>query len=96
MHKGTFKSFDRNRGYGFIQSPELDGDTFAHAKNLHVAPGTCPVAGDQCLFDVEDGPRGPVAINVKITTRAHPEQQAGAGGYIEYAVKGGWRRHSGD
>jgi cold shock CspA family protein len=95
MHKGTFTKFFVGKGFGFIVSTELDGDIFAHIKHCHVKPGTCPRPGDQCLFDVEDGPRGPHAINVRITYYAEPDP-AGSVGYVEYAEKGSWRRHSGD
>jgi cold shock CspA family protein len=94
MYKGTFKSFNCDRGFGFIQNAGL-GDVFCHVKNCHVAPGTYPIAGEKCQFDLEEGSRGPRAINVKITARAQPEQQpvgAGERSYIEYAVQGRWRR----
>lgn len=91
MYKGTFKSFNRDRGFGFIENAGL-GDVFAHVKNCLVAPGTYPIAGDKCQFDLDQGHRGPRAINVKITARAQPEEPVGAGGYVEYAEKGSWRR----
>jgi cold shock CspA family protein len=94
MYKGTFKSFSPTRGFGFIQNAGL-GEVFCHVKNCHVAPGTYPIAGDKCLFDIEDGHRGVRAINVQITARVQPEQPVGADGYVERRIGGVWRRDSG-
>jgi cold shock CspA family protein len=69
MYKGTFKSFNCDRGFGFIENAGL-GDVFAHVKNCLVAPGTYPIAGDKCQFDLEEGSRGKRAVNIRITARA--------------------------
>jgi cold shock CspA family protein len=97
MHRGTFTKFFIGKGYGFIQSPELDGDVFAHAKDCLLPPGTYPVVGDQCTFDIAYGALGPRAFNIRIAVRAQPEEEVAAGEqpYVERRIGGVWRRDSG-
>ncbi|MBK78401.1 MAG: cold-shock protein [Flavobacteriaceae bacterium] len=58
---GTVKFFNRAKGFGFIEGEE-GKDIFVHANNL-----TDQISdGDKVTYDVEDTPKGPSAINVKI------------------------------
>ena len=58
---GTVKFFDATKGYGFIAAD--DGkDYFVHMSGLQ--EGLNIGEGDSVTFDVEQGDRGPKAVNV--------------------------------
>ena len=58
---GTVKFFNQAKGFGFIEGEE-GKDIFVHSNNL-----TDQISdGDKVTYDVEDTPKGPSAINVKI------------------------------
>ena len=62
---GTVKWFDAKKGFGFLV---WDGgpDVFVHYSNI-IDEGFKTLAPDQKVeFDVEVGPKGPVARNVTI------------------------------
>lgn len=63
METGTVKWFNDDKGYGFI---EIEGggskDAFVHVNAL--SPGTQIVEGDKVTFDLEQGQKGPQAVNV--------------------------------
>ena len=53
-----------DRGYGFIDVEGSDDDVFVHYSNLD---GVFELrAGQKVEFDLEDSPKGPRAVNVKI------------------------------
>lgn len=63
MAQGTVKWFSTQKGYGFI-ARDNDADVFVHITGL--APGTGSLAEGQAVeFDVEQGRKGPQAVNVK-------------------------------
>lgn len=53
-----------DRGFGFIKPDEGDKDLFFHANSLQGASFDEVKEGDPVTFDVEEGPKGPAAINV--------------------------------
>jgi len=62
MQKGTVKFFNETKGFGFI-TPENGGtEIFVHASGLldNIRES------DYVQFEVEQGRKGPNAINVKI------------------------------
>ena len=62
MSKGTVKFFNNVKGFGFI-NPENGGkDVFVHQSGL-IDEIT---EGDKVSYDVEDGPKGLSATNVKL------------------------------
>lgn len=64
MPTGTVKWFSDEKGYGFLEQPEGD-DVFVHHSAI-VASGFKSLAeGDKVEFEVEAGPKGPSATNVK-------------------------------
>lgn len=75
---GTVKSFNGNKGYGFITHAEDGSDVFVHQSDCGSA---APVQGDEVTFDVEESPSKPgtyVAKNVTGCTGV-PEFQKGGG-----------------
>jgi len=59
--KGTVKFFNREKRFGFIAG-EDDKEYFVHESG--VAEGSID-ENDEVTFDVEDGDKGPKAVNVK-------------------------------
>ena len=61
--KGTVKWFNNQKGYGFI-SDENGKDVFVHYSGL-VGDGFKSLdEGQKVEFDVQDGAKGPQAVNV--------------------------------
>lgn len=63
METGTVKWFNAAKGYGFI-SREGDTDVFVHYKAISGDGYRTLEEGDPVEFDVEQGPKGPQAVNV--------------------------------
>jgi CspA family cold shock protein len=63
MEKGIVKWFNDQKGFGFI---ERDGDTdvFVHHSSINGSGFKTLDEGDSVSFDVEQGAKGPSAINV--------------------------------
>lgn len=60
---GKVKWFNETKGYGFITSD--DGtDVFVHYTSIQGNGFKTLAEGDAVNFDVEQGPKGPKAINV--------------------------------
>ena len=63
MEKGTVKWFNGAKGFGFITRPSGD-DVFVHFRSI-VGEGYKTLnEGDEVQFEVEQGPKGPQALNV--------------------------------
>jgi CspA family cold shock protein len=76
MATGNVKWFDPDRGFGFIAPHDGTADRFVHRRGFE--PGLFELAdGDEVSFDIEESPRGPVAVNVRVTQRsgAQPRQR---------------------
>lgn len=63
MAKGKVKWFNEAKGFGFITS-EDSGDVFVHYSSIQGSDFKTLAEGDAVSFDVEQGPKGPSAINV--------------------------------
>jgi CspA family cold shock protein len=65
MANGTVKWFNDRKGFGFIE--QEDGpDVFVHHSGINSSGFRSLSEGDQVTFDIEDGPKGPSAVNVTI------------------------------
>ena len=62
MSNGTVKFFNNSKGFGFIAPDEGDKDVYVNATGLidEIAEG------DKVSYDVEEGPKGLNAVNVKV------------------------------
>lgn len=63
MAQGTVKWFNAEKGFGFI-STENGQDAFAHFSAIQSDGFRSLDEGQRVTFDVEDGQRGPQAVNI--------------------------------
>jgi cold shock protein len=62
--EGTVKWFSRSKGYGFIQR-EGGADVFVHYSAITGDGFRNLEQGDRVEFAIEEGPKGPHAVEVK-------------------------------
>ncbi len=62
IRKGKVSFFDDSKGFGFIIDRDTEERIFVHINSLD---GPIKV-NDKVTFEVEKGPKGPVAVNVQI------------------------------
>lgn len=62
IREGTVTFFDDSRGFGFIRDSETKEDVFVHVNDIKEDIKQ----GNRVQFEVGSGPKGPIAINVKI------------------------------
>ena len=62
---GTVKWFNNAKGYGFILPADGGGDLFAHYTAIQMEGYKTLKAGQQVVFDVEEGPKGHHAVNIR-------------------------------
>ena len=65
MPKGKVKWFNKTKGYGFIEPEEGDKDVFVHISAVKDSGIESLVEGDTLEFEVEDGKKGLVAVQLK-------------------------------
>ena len=53
------------KGYGFIERDDKEKDAFVHASAVKAAGMRFLNEGDKLEFTLEDGPKGPSAVNLK-------------------------------
>ena len=61
MKKGTVKFFNETKGFGFIKPEDGTKDIFVHSSGL----ASNIREGDTVTFEVQEGPKGLNAVNVK-------------------------------
>ncbi len=62
---GTVKKFVDDRGFGFITPDEGDGEVFFHQSEIAMEGIRTMEEGQRVEFDVEEGPKGLSAKQVK-------------------------------
>ena len=63
MTNGTVKWFNESKGFGFITSQD-GSDVFVHYSSIQSNGFKSLDEGDSVSFDIEDGAKGPKALNV--------------------------------
>ncbi len=65
MSNGVVKWFNSRKGYGFIE--QEDGpDVFVHHSEIKADGFKSLNEGDRVTFDIEQGQKGPSAVNVNL------------------------------
>ncbi|RJP86747.1 MAG: cold-shock protein [Desulfobacteraceae bacterium] len=65
MSNGTVKWFNERKGFGFIE--QEDGtDVFVHHSSINATGFKNLNEGDKVTFSVEQGQKGPAAVNVTV------------------------------
>lgn len=65
MANGIVKWFSDKKGYGFIEQ-ENGPDVFVHHSNINAQGFKSLKEGDRVTFDIEQGQKGPTAVNVTV------------------------------
>ena len=65
MANGIVKWFSDKKGYGFIEQ-ENGPDVFVHHSNISAQGFKSLKEGDRVTFDIEQGQKGPTAVNVTV------------------------------
>jgi len=67
MATGTVKWFNNQKGFGFICSEEGGEDVFAHFSSITMDGYKSLKAGQRVYFEINKGPKGLHAINIRPT-----------------------------
>jgi CspA family cold shock protein len=65
MASGIVKWFNERKGYGFIEQDE-GPDVFVHHSGINATGFKSLSEGDRVSFDIEEGQKGPRAVNVTV------------------------------
>ena len=65
MADGIVKWFNERKGYGFIEQDE-GPDVFVHHSGINATGFKSLNEGDRVTFDIEEGQKGPRAVNVTV------------------------------
>ena len=62
MQQGTVKFFNATKGFGFIKMEGSGKEVFVHVSGIKEEIRE----NDQVSFEIQDGKKGPNAVNVKL------------------------------
>ena len=62
---GKVKWFNPTKGYGFISPDDSTKDVFVHSSAVKDAGLSGLAEGDSITFEVEEGTKGPAAVNLQ-------------------------------
>ncbi|MDH5648053.1 MAG: cold-shock protein [Gammaproteobacteria bacterium] len=66
MSTGTVKWFNESKGFGFITPSDGGKDVFVHFSAIKSDGFRTLKEGQQVEFEIENGPKGPQATQVKV------------------------------
>lgn len=66
MANGTVKWFNNAKGYGFILPDAGGEDLFVHYSSIQMDGYRSLGAGQAVAFDIQEGPKGLHAVNVRL------------------------------
>jgi CspA family cold shock protein len=65
MAEGSVKWFNENKGFGFIEVDGQEKDVFVHHSAITMQGFRTLTEGQRVSFDIEQGKKGPAAVNVQ-------------------------------
>ena len=66
--KSKVKWYNGKKGYGFIERDDKEKDAFIHASAVKAAGLRFLNEGDSLEFEIQEGEKGPSAVNLKKTS----------------------------
>jgi len=72
MPSGTVKWFNDAKGFGFVQPDGGGADAFAHFSAIQMEGFKTLKEGARVDFELTDGPKGLMAINIRYADSAPP------------------------
>ncbi|MCF8068713.1 MAG: cold-shock protein [Desulfobacterales bacterium] len=66
MANGIVKWFNGSKGFGFIEQEDGGPDVFVHFSGINSSGFKNLDEGDRVTFDIEQGQKGPSAVNVTV------------------------------
>ena len=64
---GKIKWFNSTKGFGFIERDDKEKDVFVHVSAVRNAGINGLKEGEALTFEIEEGPKGPNAVNLQKT-----------------------------
>ena len=77
MAKGTVKWFNNQKGYGFICPIDSKDEIFAHFSSIVMEGYKSLKAGQEVDFEINQGPKGLHALNIKLQENGEKNQSQG-------------------
>lgn len=59
------KWFDNAKGFGFIENDDGGQDIFVHYRQIEGEGYKTLKEGQNVVFEIQEGPKGPLAVNVR-------------------------------
>lgn len=66
MSFGIVKWFNNHKGFGFIESSEIEQDVFVHFSQVDMTGFKTLQQGASVMYELIEGPRGWMAQNIKV------------------------------